>query len=93
MDWVLLRNQWSQKYVSAVNGKPMQAKLSKGQGIINTSCIMEPWYSVTTFVMIVSVSYQAFCDSITEQKQYFRIIQHKENGYATGFVQEGFKKI
>ena len=42
MDWVLLRNQWSQKYVSAVNGKPMQAKLSKGQGIINTSCIMEP---------------------------------------------------
>ena len=33
MDWVLLRNQWSQKYVSAVNGKPMQAKLSKGPGI------------------------------------------------------------
>ena len=37
MDWVLLRNQWSQKYVSAVNGKPIQAKLSKGPGIINNT--------------------------------------------------------
>ena len=42
MDWVLLRNQWSQKYVSAVNGKPIQAKLSKGPGIISDTMNTRP---------------------------------------------------
>ena len=40
-------------------------------------------------ISILGFKDKTFCDSTLEQKQYFRIIQHKENGYATGFVQEG----
>ena len=53
MDWVLLRNQWSQKYVSAVNGRPLQAKLSKG--VDHNFCNLPYWPWLTKFNHLLGV--------------------------------------